>query len=144
DDCACTGKQTECDLTICSGEGGIVCPTQLDHLTTPTPNPSPQPPHAASGAGTPAGRGERTAIAPSFPTYAWSPFQGRDLAAQGAHDILVRQRIARGSLKNDLAAVDHIDTIGDRRRAGEIGFRKQERNPESFDHHHRVAETLDH
>ena len=64
-------------------------------------------------------------------------------ASQRAHDILIPQRLCRRALEDDLAAVDHINAVGNGGRAGEIGFGQQEGDPEAFDHHNGVTEALD-
>src|SRR5262249_47620998 len=51
---------------------------------------------------------------------------------QGAHDLLARHRVAGRALEDHFAAVDHVNTVGNRRRAGEIRFGQQQLNSKSM------------
>src|SRR5262249_31671272 len=63
---------------------------------------------------------------------------------QGAHTLLARHGLAGRALEDHFTAVDHVNTVGNRRRAGEIRFGQQQRNSKSLDHDHSVAEPFHH
>src|SRR5262245_2654206 len=62
--------------------------------------------------------------------------------AQRPHDVLVGERLLRGAVEGDLAAIDHVEPVSDGGRACQIRLREQERNAETLDHHDGVAEPL--
>src|SRR2546427_11123256 len=65
------------------------------------------------------------------------------LAANGSHDVLVREDVTRMPLEDDLAAVDRIEAIGDARGIDEIGLGDQHRDPHRLDGRDRLDEAAD-
>src|SRR5215471_409047 len=66
----------------------------------------------------------------------------RPSPAQRAHHLVIGERLLRLAMKDDLAAIDYVEPIGDRRRTHEIGFGDQQRDAKGLDGHDRLTETF--
>src|SRR5215471_687486 len=66
----------------------------------------------------------------------------RPSPAQRAHHLVIGERLLRLAMKDDLAAIDYVEPIGDRRRTHEIGFGDQQRDAKGLDSQDRLTKTF--
>src|SRR6516164_11639012 len=84
---------------------------------------------------------QRTGSAASLWDAAWKN-RTRSSPAQRAHYLVIGERLLRLAMKDDLAAIDYVEPIGDRRRTHEIRLGDQQRDAQGLDSHDRLTEAL--